>query len=56
MPRVMNELFFNLLSRAGQKEAWWAVRNRGLDWDLLVDIKDHTWFGIKFKLRKLFKR
>lgn len=55
MPRVMNEPYFDLLTKNGRHDIRWAIKNWGLDWDLVVDIKDHTWFGIKFKLKRIKK-
>lgn len=52
MTRTLNEPYYSLLDKQGRHDIRHAVNHQGLRFSLLREIIDHTWYGIKFKLRK----
>lgn len=56
MAKFMDEPYYSLFSKAGREDIKHAYKKGWLDRHLLLEIADHTWFSVTFKINKWYNR
>lgn len=50
------EPYYNILSKRGRSDLRWALNHGWLDWSLVREVFSHTWFEVKFRIKRFIGR